>query len=269
MKVAIDKVLEKKHQEEKKKITVDPVNEVKLLLEGDKSEDLRILRGLSKNSQLSRVEHLNGKKLELEKLETSYEGKVYTKDEIEELAVDYKLRFLPSMYYTGSFDVEVAAKIKEFAKKTLSPIDEWSLGRRYFVLAPEQMFELKDVRYVTKKELDPAIFFQIDENHYRLIHKWGSDFTIFRLLTGYRFKSWWHHQWFNTITVFPIVAFIFALMCSVHFISNHPIWFTLMSLTVSFLFSYFRWGFGKHDDGDKINGFFTPHNWNSDSKIKR
>lgn len=236
MKVSIDKELEKKHQAEKKKLNIDPLNEVKLLLEGDQSEDLRILRGLSQNSQLSRVENIRGKQLELEKMENEYEGKVYTKEQIKKLAIDYHLRFLQSRFYTGSFDVQVAAKIKEFAKKTNSPIDEWSLGRRYFVLAPQTMFQLKDERYISKKEQDPAIFFQIDDDHYRLIHKWGSDFTIFRYLTGFRYKGWWHHQWFNTLTVLPIALFILTFVFDLSFVENHPIWFTLIGLVGSFLF---------------------------------
>jgi hypothetical protein len=192
MKVSIDKELEKVSQEKKQKLNVDPINEVKLLLEGESSEDARILRGLSKNSQFNRIEKVRGEQIELETFENEYEGKVYTIDQIGKLCVDYRLRFLQSRYYTGSYDVEVASKIKEFAKETKSPIDEWSLERRFFMMAPTEMFTLRDEKYISKAELrrqaDPAIFYQIDEKHYRLIHKWGADFTILRLIEGFRWS---------------------------------------------------------------------------------
>ena len=152
---------------------------------------------------------------QLENLENEYEGKVYKIEQIEKLCVDYRLRFLQSKYYTGSYDVQVAAKIKEFAVSTNSPIDDYTLGRRFYMLAPEEMFQLQNEKYVSKSDLrrqaDPAIFFQIDERHYRLIHKWGEDFTIFRLIKGFRWKSWWSHQWFNTVMLLPIVAFAFTI----------------------------------------------------------
>ncbi len=118
MKVSIDKELEKKSIEEKKKFNIDPINEVKLLLAGESSEDARILRGLSQNSQFNRIENLRGNQIELENLENEYQGKVYTLDQIESLCVDYRLRFLQSRLFTGSYDVEVSAKIKYLAKET-------------------------------------------------------------------------------------------------------------------------------------------------------
>ena len=126
MKVSIDKELEKASQEHKEKFNLDPINEVKLLLENNSHEDARILRGLSNNSQFNRIEKVRGEQIELENLENEYEGKVYKIEQIEKLCVDYRLRFLQSKFYTGSYDVEVAAKIKEFAKATKSPIDDYT-----------------------------------------------------------------------------------------------------------------------------------------------
>ena len=275
MKVSIDKELEKVSQEDKQKFNVDPINEVKLLLAGESSEDARILRGLSNNSQFNRIEKVRGEQLELENLENEYEGKVYKIEQIEKLCVDYRLRFLQSKYYTGSYDIEVAAKIKEFAKSTHSPIDEYTLGRRFFMMAPQEMFELRDEKYISKAELrrqaDPAIFYQIDEKHFRLIHKWGEDFTIFRLIEGFRWKSWWSHQWFNTVMLTPIIAAIYFLCFespAAQF-ENHSILNTFVIGVVSFVLALLLFGVWKQDEGDAISGYFTKTNWNSDKKIKR
>lgn len=274
MKVSIEQELERQSQIKKEQYNADPLNEVKLLLNSESTEDARILRGLSNNSQFNRIEKVRGEQLELEKLETDFKGKVYTKNEIKKLAVDYHLRFLPSMYYTAAYDVEVAAKIKEFAKVTNSPIDNFSLSRRFFVLAPTEMFELKNEKYLSKADLrrmaDPAIFFQIDDNHYRLVHKWGNDFTIFRYLEGFRWASFRKHFWFNTVMVMPIVAFLFSLMGrAAYIIDSHPIVFGTIVTAFSLLVSWFGFSFRKQDELEPINGFFTEHNWNSDTKLSR
>jgi hypothetical protein len=275
MKVSIEKELEKVSNEDKQKFNLDPINEVKLLLAGESSEDARILRGLSQNSQFNRIENMRGKQIELENLEKDFDGKVYTKEQIQNLCIDYRLRFLQSRLYTGAYDVQVAAKIKEFAKSTLAPIDEYTLGRRYFVMAPKEMFELTTEKYVSKAELrrrlDPAIFYQIDENHYRLVHKWGNDFTIFRLIEGFRWKSWWSHQMFNTFMISPIVAVLYFLCFETpaEQFENHQILNTLSIGVISFFTSFFFFGIWKQDEGEAIGGFFSETNWDSDKKIKR
>lgn len=275
MKVSIDKELEKVSQEHKEKYNLDPINEVKLLLEGNSSEDARILRGLSDNSQFNRVEKVRGEQIELENLENEYEGKVYKLEQIEKLCVDYRLRFLQSRYYTGSYDVEVAAKIKEFAKNTNSPIDDWTLGRRFYMMAPAEMFSLRDEKYISKAELrrqaDPAIFFQIDEKHFRLIHKWGNDFTIFRLIEGFRWKSWWSHQWFNTVMISPIIAAIYFLCFDAPAaqFENHFVLSSFIIAIWSFVFTYLLFGVWKQDEWEAIRGYFNKTNWNSEQKIRR
>jgi len=275
MKVSIHDELEKGLKKEKIQNNIDPVNQIKLLLESDSTEDARILRGLSKNSQFNRIEKIRSEQLELEKLENDYEGKVYKIEQIKKLCIDYRLRFLQSSLFTGSYDVEVASKIKEFAKSTNSPIDEWTLGRRYYVMAPSSMFELKDEKYITKAEIrrqeDPAIFFQIDDEHYRLIHKWGNDFTILRLIEGFRWKSWWNHQWFNTFMLLPIVGVLVMLLSdspAAQFENYLILTFFFIGL-ISFIFSHFIFGIKKQDEGTAIKGFFSKTNWNSESKLRR
>lgn len=275
MKVSIEKELEKVSTQDKQKFGLDPLNEVKLLLEGESSEDARILRGLSQNSQFNRIENMRGEQIELENLEKDFDGKVYTKAQIETLCIDYHLRFLQSRLYTGAYDVQVAAKIKDFAKTTLAPIDEYTLGRRYFVMAPQEMFSLTTEKYVSKAELrrqaDPAIFYQIDENHYRLIHKWGSDFTIFRLIEGFRWKSWWSHQIFNTFMIAPIITFLYFCFfeAPAAAFENSPIFNVVVIGIFSFVISHLCFGIWKQDEMEAIQGYFSKTNWNSDKKIKR
>lgn len=165
--------------EKKKDMEVlDSVKEVKLLLAGAESEDSRILRNLSENSELNRVEKITQTALEIEKIESQYTGNIFTISQIKKLAVEYRLRFLNTRYFTGKFDVEVAAKIKEFGKDNNIALNEYQLKNSFFVLAPKEQFELKEKKYIDPKPVDPVLFYKIDDTHYRMIHKWGSDFTV-------------------------------------------------------------------------------------------
>lgn len=268
MKVAIDKELQQK-QKSKEVLSLDPLKEVKLLLQGEESEDARILRGLSNNSNYARIEKATGQVLEVESLDKKYAGNVFTYEQIKKLAVDYHLRFLAASYYTGSFDVEVAAKIKEFAKETLAPIDNYSLSRNYFILAPAELFKLQDERYISKREKDPAIFYRIDDNHYRLIHKWGNDFSILRYLEGFRWKSFGKHWLFNTAMVMPFVAIAYAFLLPVSAFENWTFSISAAVIATSFVISHIVWNWSKLDDFEVIQSFFSEANWNSDKRITR
>ena len=60
MKISLDKQLEKRSQEEKKKYDVSHFNETKLLTNQEDNEDARILRGLSNVSQFNRIDEIKG-----------------------------------------------------------------------------------------------------------------------------------------------------------------------------------------------------------------
>jgi hypothetical protein len=135
-------------------------------------------------------------------------------------------------------------------------------------LAPEKMFALTDEKYITKKQLDPLMFYKVDSEHYRLVHKWGDDFTILRYLTGFRWKSYWNYHFFNTMLCLPIVAIVLTSIFG--FPTHTPLVaiFVFAMLFFSNLGSYLFFGWNKSDEGDIIESFFTPTNWNSTKKIR-
>jgi hypothetical protein len=268
MKISLEKELKNKVQEKKKELEFDPIKEVKLLLANDDAEDIKILRNLSNNSQFNRIERMQGEHMELEKIETEFHGDIYTLDQIKDLAINYKLRFLSSQYYTGTYDVQVTAKIKDFARKANVELTTYNLKEKFFILAPEKMFALTDEKYITKKQLDPLMFYKVAGGHYRLVHKWGDDFTILRYLTGFRWKSYWNYHFFNAALCLPFVAII---LTSILGLPTHTDAVTLLvfaMLVLSNLASYLFFGWNKSDDGDIIESFFTPTNWNSTKKIR-
>lgn len=271
MKINLEESL--KNEKKKDMEVMDSVKEVILLLAGEESEDTRILRSLSENSELSRVERITQTALEIEKLESSYTGDVYTLEQIKKLAIDYRLRFLCSRYFTGKFDVEVAAKIKEFSKENNISMNEYQLKNNFFILGPKEVFDIKDEKYVNPKPLDPVLFYKLDDNHYRLIHKWGNDFTILRYLEGFKWKSFWNYFWVMMFAFFPIFSFIVGLTTtpSELKLSIGTIVFNIIAVfifTISFV--HFKYTRKKTDDfWDAIPDFFSPNNWSSTKNIVR
>ena len=269
LKVSIEETLKEHKKKDSAHLNSDPVKEVKLLLQGDATEERRILQGLSNGSEFARIQNMTGRQLEIEKLEGVYAGNVFTREQIEKLAIDYHLRFLEARYYTGAFDTQVASKIKNFAKETNTPMDNHSLSRNYMILAPDDCFSLKKEKYISKRQLDPAIFYRIDHNHFRLIHKWGKDFTILRLIEGWKWKSWSNFHWFNVATFLPFVTVLFTSIFGNMLIFEYPIKSIAALFVISNVTAFLLKSVWKLDELSPVDGFFTPHNWDSDTKLVR
>ena len=169
-------------------------------MDANAAEDDKILRSLGSSHQYMRDKVTLQKQLEIEKFDKDYAGKVYTIDQIKDLAIKYNLKFLNSEHFKGKIDIEVAAKLKEFSRETKAPIDEYTLRRRYYILAPPAQFNLELVKRT--RPVDPLLFFQLDDNHYRLIHKWGADFTVLRRISGWINESYEHKFLTNLVFLY-------------------------------------------------------------------
>ena len=239
------------------------VKEVKLLMDSDAQEDLRIFRALGKNHSIAVSEDEMGKKLELEKLDGKYAGNVFTKDQIEKLAIKYNLRFLRAGLFCGKMDVQVAAKIKEFSKETDTEITNGALAYNFFILAPEKEFRLKTE--VTRKMwdvTDPAIFYKIDENHYRLVHKWGTDFTILNRIQGIRNKSFWSRQ------LFDMAVLTLAVIISMYLLGIKASPVLLLCLIPIFIIPFVSQLGRLSDLVTMKKGMYGPGKWNSETKLR-
>lgn len=225
--VKLDEELQVLAKEDRK--MAQPLEEVKLLLAGDGAKDMEILRNLAGGSKLAKREVELGKILDLEKHNMTY-GQVFTVSQIEKLARKYKLRFLSSTLFKGDMDIQAVIKLKEFAKEHGEACtDNFTLRTRFFVLAPRQSFNmevtnLSDIRDEEKeearaahaamlRELDPVLFYKIDDTHFRMIHKWGTDFSVLRKIKGY--------IWDSIDNYAKVVKpFMFALLATLLLIGN-------------------------------------------------
>ena len=218
--VRLDEELESQAKKEQEK---NPLAEVKMLLAGDGAKDLHIMRHLAPNSELVKSETELGKRINLEQNNLKY-GTTYTINQIEKIARKYHLRFLSVRKFAGKMDVDAISKIKEFSSEyKVACLDESTLTTRFYIMAPEESFMLKTetiwaAREREEEEIrrakDPVLFYRIDEEHYRLIHKWGNDFTIARRAFG-----WIWDKPKNLFRVMKIASFLVFL--TVLFIGRH------------------------------------------------
>lgn len=194
----------------------DVLGEVKGLLEMDTIRDVHILRSIGQQSTLAQSEKERGAVLEIEKKEQFYSGKVFTKEQIVALAVKYRLKFLQSKHYTKYIPPSIIPEIKDMerhismqmsidrAKKENCTLEEYlektdggvkysiddnCLKQNFYILAPANMFKLEKATAFSIKAKDPVMFYTDDQQHFRLVKKWGSDFTIFRRVLGFLTKK--------------------------------------------------------------------------------
>lgn len=260
-----ESLLVKELEARKKALVVDPSNlyvkEAKLLMEAAAADDLKIIKDLNLDSSIIEAEKATGICLERQKLDNTYDGLVFSYEEIKQLAIDYRLRFLQTSYYKGKLDVEVFGKVKDFCKK--HDVQTAHDKDRFFILGPAECFQLQNRPKPEPRNIDPLLFYRIGDrngdNHYKLIHKWGNDFSIWRYATSFCKRSGWH----STFHWFFMIAFILAtFMIS-----------TGVNVFGSLIFSVFMGfviSFGVHWGGESRESFgdrrFQDAKWNTNWK---
>lgn len=105
-----------------------------------------------------------------EYLKTFNPEKVFHKSQIKKLCTKYRLRFLPVSRYKGAIDKGLISKVSNFEIAYDVSCDKKSC----YIAAPKSSFRLE------ARPKDPLFFYEINEEYYYLIHKWGNDLSLFR-----------------------------------------------------------------------------------------
>lgn len=95
---------------------------------------------------------------------------------IEKICVNYRLRFLDTKYFKGTYPEEVIEKITTLEKKHNTVLDGFK------IIAPSKLFRLD-------KADDPLLFAPMGNDYYYLIHKWGTDLHPLRRLKYWGVKN--------------------------------------------------------------------------------
>ena len=224
--------------------------EQKLLINSDDLEKNRILAGLSKQSKNVEAIKKHGWAILEDKLNEMYDGDVFNIKQIKVIAVNYRLKFIRSHEFTGTFDESVIDAIKKFGHETNSPIDDFSLEHKYYILATKEAFE-NSRRNIHSQ----MIFYEIDKYNYKLVCKWGNDFTALRLLNGYKWRSLECLFMFWLFAYLPIVVTALACTKLDRVIKPWIFWFT--SFFIAAVLSFFLNVWEKSENSE----LFSLNNW--------
>mgnify|MGYP001043591876 CR=1 FL=1 len=105
-------------------------------------------------------------------------NRIYHLDQIREVCIHYRLRFLDLKYFKG--------KLPESAHEAINSIEEThnTVLSDFKIMAPSVLFRLE-------RKDDPLLFVPLGNNYYYLIHKWGNDLHPLRKIMMWPFKSIW------------------------------------------------------------------------------
>jgi len=236
--------LEKKLVKENKKLVLP--KELLLLKEyqnkGDELCDNNVLSSLGLNANLQRgrrvKEDIDYLKSQTKKFDQS---RVFHISQIESICNKYYLRFLPVKHYTGTVDSDLPVKITTFQIAHEVVVTR----QNSFIMAPHKSFDLQE------RPKDPLFFFQINEEYYYLIHKWGNDLSVFRRILPI-FSS----------SLFTFLSIVFAMFIPAFFWTNVATIAIPSVITAVYSIVYFLvWA-----TEDRGISFLRPNNFDSHKK---
>lgn len=133
--------------------------------------------------------------LDLQNLDAA---KIYDLNDIKNLCIKFRLRFLDGGLFKGEIPYEAIAKVKSIQKTHHTAISNFK------IVAPADLFNLAE------KDKDPLLFVPLANNKFYLVHKWGNDLHPLRALMVYPFRD------FTTLfkTVVAFAFFIAAIIPS-------------------------------------------------------
>ncbi len=211
----------------------DLIESVYELLKKDTEKEEHIEKKLSGNSKSIQ------NNFDFDKLETD---KIYHIDQIKQICIEYRLRFLDSKYFKGEIPAEGISKIKALEKSHNIDI------KGFKIIAPSKLFRLED-------KDDPLLFAPIGNNYYYLIHRWGNDLHPLRRAFAWPFKNI-----VNLSAIVLLIAYLITLMVPEGLFSKNnssaEFWiiFFFMFKSIASVVIFYGFALGKN---------FNPAIWNS------
>ncbi|WP_164732327.1 hypothetical protein [Flagellimonas oceanensis] len=161
------------------------LKEVRQILQEDALKESQI------SHELSSKNNVGSNDFEFDLLKTE---NIFHIDQIKDICIDYRLRFLDSSYFKGEIPQEAISKIKH-----LEAAHDTKL-KGFKIMAPSKLFKLED-------KDDPLLFAPIGNDYYYLIHKWGNDLHPLR-----KFFAWPFKNIANLVFVVLLISYFVTLM---------------------------------------------------------
>lgn len=254
--INLEKELVKSSNQKEKELTeLEGIKDVKLLLDNKSAEESAVLRSFNLDQLQRSVEHNRGVQITMEKVKAEY-GNAYHKDSLKELAIAYDLKLLPLEEYKGGIDSLLASKIVAFCKERGLAPDRVVHSNSFFVLGPYESFNLghNTVKRRPIVAKDPLLFYKdpIEKEMFILVHKWGNDFSPFRMLKAMKAIDLNHWIAYKMLIYWCIVSTCAFIISGL--VGNYVnISFNLIgSLAVSGILTFAAY----YNRTNRVNGFF-------------
>lgn len=161
----------------------DILHQVKAILDADTQHEKTIAHALAHGKP--GIEN----SFDIDLLETDC---IYHITHIKKICIDYRLRFLDSSYFKGTYPEQAIHKIKAIEKQHRIAL------KGFKIIAPSRLFKLKNAD-------DPLLFAPIGNGYYYLIHKWGNDLHPLRKWLMLPFKNF-----LNLVILVALVSWVFT-----------------------------------------------------------
>ena len=118
-------------------------------------------------------------------------AEVFSLNEIRNLCLTYRLRFLPGNHFKSEIPTDAALKVKQIERK---------LGREvhnFYIAAPTKMFRLENC------EDDPLLFIQLSDRYFYLVYQWGKDMIWYKPITALPLRN--HYTLATTLAIVSII----------------------------------------------------------------
>ncbi len=122
-------------------------------------------------------------------------SRIYSLESIRELALNYRLRFLPSSLFISGIPEETITKVRALEKEHDTTVNS------FFILAPAKSFKLKSYD-------DPLLFTYLGNGLYYLIDKWGTDLNAIRRIQAFPLRN------LNTFLITCVFVSILLTLCA-------------------------------------------------------
>lgn len=134
------------------------------LLSEEEQKDIQIEENL--RNETCNIDNINFDKLDPDR--------IYSLEQIKNICIKYRLRFLDTTYFKGEFPYEAISKIKALQKEQEIELNSFK------IIAPSELFKLGDAN-----DKDPLLFLNLGNGYYYFIHKWGQDLSWYRRLLSW------------------------------------------------------------------------------------
>jgi len=166
----------------------------RIFSENEKRRDEIILSLTEKSNEIEN--HFN-----FDLLETKH---IFQIEDIKNLCITYRLRFLDSHYFKGDFPEEAISEIRSLENKHNITL------KNFKIIAPAKLLKLENAD-------DPLLFAPMGNDYFYLIHKWGNDLHPFRKLQMWPYKSF-----DNLVFTVFLLSILLTAIAPMHWFSKNP-----------------------------------------------